>query len=210
MLKNGYNSYILIIKDLFKMENYGGLKYMQQEQVTLDEVWRLFKESDRKWKEMTEETNKLFKASDKKLSKLEPLFNDHWSKLIESLIEGSLIKDLNERNIPVNHTTTRTRGITDGEECEIDIIAENGEEVVVVEVKTTLRQDDLEDVFYDMENIKKRLPKLKNNKIYGAVAYLKSQAKADILAQKKGLLTIKATGHSAKVTNKENFKPALW
>jgi len=209
-----------------------------QENVTLDEVWRLFKESDRKWKEMTEETNKrwqetdrkwqetdrkwqetnrkwqetdkLFRASDKKLDKLETLFNDHWSKLIESLIEGSLIKALNEWNIPVNHTTTRTRGITDGQEWEIDIIAENGEEVVIVEVKTTLRKDDIEEVLYDMKNIKTWLPKLKNNKIYGAVAYLKAQAKADILAQKHGLFTIKATGHSAKVTNPNTFIPLLW
>ena len=60
--------------------------------VTLEEVWSLFKETDRKFQETDrkfQETERLLKeqslATEKKLNKLEELFTSQWGKLMESL-----------------------------------------------------------------------------------------------------------------------------
>ena len=51
-------------------------------------------------------------------------------------MEGDLVPLLQARGITVRYTHN-------GEHYEFDILAENGEEVVVVEVKTTLRAEDV-------------------------------------------------------------------
>ena len=77
------------------------------------------------------------------MKKLAGLFTSQWGALMESLVEGDLVPLLQARGITVRYTHTRMRGRRNGEHYEFDILAENGEEVVVVEVKTTLRAEDV-------------------------------------------------------------------
>lgn len=187
------------------------------EKLTYEKVWEMFQETDRRFKETDkqlkeafQETNKQFKDTDKKLKKLEHLFTSQWGKLIESLIEGDLIKLLNERGIEVRNTSTRNKGRYNGKQFEIDIIAENGEEVVVVEVKTTLKVSNVNDFLQKLNDIKQMLPKYKNNKIIGAIAYLTSDENADNMALNNGLLVIKATGNSSNIINPIDFNFRYW
>ena len=111
-----------------------------------DQVWKMFQETDRMFQETDkkfQETDRLlskkFKETDIKLNKLEALFTSQWGKLIESLVDGDLIRLLNEKGILVERTIQRIKGNHKGENYEFDIIAENADDVVIVEVKTTLR-----------------------------------------------------------------------
>ena len=90
---------------------------------------------------------------------------------------------------------------------EFDIIAINGEEVVIVEVKTTLRPKDIRRFIEKLENAKIWMPEYAPNKIYGAVAFLQSEAEAARMAEKQGLFVINATGDSAIIVNDAAFKP---
>ena len=90
-----------------------------------------FKETDAKFKE----TDAKFKETDTRIDKAFSLFEMPWGKLMESLVEGDLVKLLNERGIKVNDTQTRRKGNHEGTDYEFDIIARNGIEIVIVEVK---------------------------------------------------------------------------
>ena len=184
------------------------------EPLNFDKIWLMFQETDRKF----QETDRKFQESDKriekssletdrKLNKLEHLFNSQWSKLIESLVAGDLINLLNARGIKVHETSTRVKGFYNNRQYEFDIIAENGDEIVVVEVKTTLRPDDVKEFLEELNEFKSVRPKYNDNKVYGAVAYLTTESNSEISAAKKGLFTIRATGNSATITNNENFVP---
>jgi hypothetical protein len=168
---------------------------------TLDEVWRLFKETDRKMKE----TDRQMKETDIKLNKLEKLFTSQWGKLIESLVEGALVKIFNERGIPIHHTSTRDKGNYQGNAWEVDIVARNGDAVIIVEVKSTLRPDDVKDFLDKLPHIKTWMPEFADKNIYGAMAYLSADAGAERMAQNKGLFVIKATGDSAYLENPADF-----
>ncbi len=85
-----------------------------------------------------QETNRKFQETDKKLRKLKELFVGQWGKLGESLVEGSIARLFNQKGINVQQTFQRSVSTKTGKEVEIDIIASNGEDVVAVEVKTTL------------------------------------------------------------------------
>ena len=180
----------------------------QQKPATPEEIWKILRETA----EERKKTEKQFKETDRRIDKLSALFNSQWSKLVESLVEGKLVELLQSRGIDVNETYTRVqRSYTDEEgepqRREIDIIAANGEEVVAVEVKTTLKPSDVKEFMETLEIFKRYFSIYANKTVYGAVAYLRSDAKAPLFAERQGLFVIKATGDSASLINKKNFKP---
>ena len=97
-------------------------------------------------KELKAELRAIARDNKRRTDALEELFTGQWGKLMESLVKGDLISLLNERGIHVNHIAQERLSIFEGKEYEFDIIAIDGESIVVVEVKTTLRLKDI-DVF---------------------------------------------------------------
>ncbi|MCD4697464.1 MAG: hypothetical protein K8S16_14615 [Bacteroidales bacterium] len=163
---------------------------------SFEQVWQMFQETD-----------KMFKETDKKLNKLEAPFTSQWGKLIESLVEGDLVNVLNQRNIKVEHTMQRMKGNHKGEKFEHDIIAVNVKEVVIVEVKTTLRVEDVNYLHEKLWKAKQYMAEYKDKTIYGAVAFLTADGASDRMAEKMGLFVIKATGNSSSIINNSDFKP---
>jgi len=159
-------------------------------------VWLMFQETDKK-----------FKETDRKMKELQNLFITQWGKLMETLVEGDLINLLKSRGIDVNRTSQRVSGNHNGNPFEFDIIAMNGKDVVVVEVKTTLRVKDVKKFTEKLSHIKIWMPELANKNILGAVAYLTQNSGSHIMAANKGLYVIRATGNSATIINDKDFKP---
>ncbi len=187
---------------------------------TPDEIWKILERTsaiqERNSREIAElrlsqkETDKQIKETGKQLKKTESEFNSQWGRLMESLVEGDLIPILNEKGIEIAHTSTNAKQRGRGDDFEYDIIAVNGQEVVVVEVKTTLRVNSVKDFLKNLRKFTTRMPHYKNKTIYGAVTWLKAKQKAAIFAEKQGLFVIRATGSSASIVNQEDFKPQVF
>lgn len=164
------------------------------------------KETNRQFKE----TDRKFKETDVQIKRAFNLFESQWGKLIESLVEGDLIRILQERGIQVNRTSTRVKGRYGNENYEFDIIAHNGNEIVVVEVKTTLKVKSVDEHIVRLKKIKTWMREYAAFKIYGAVAFLRADEEADTYAENKKLFVIKATGDSASIVNDKNFVFAVF
>ncbi len=187
---------------------------------TSDEIWKILKETaaiqkrtDQLQKRNSREIAELRlsqKETDKQIKKTEALFNTQWGRLMESLVEGDLVPLLNQQGIHVENTSTNVKKRSRDDNYEYDIIAQNGQEVVVVEVKTTLRVNDVKDFLISLGKFTTRMPRYKQNTIYGAVAWLKADQESDTYAEKQGLFVIRATGSSASIVNQENFKPQVF
>ena len=193
--------------------------------VTFDEVMVSIKELTESQKETSEQLKKTDalikdlresqkdlrdsqKETDRQLKKTEASFNTRWGRLVESLVEGDLVRRLNERGIPVQTTASSVKSSPDTQRYEYDIIAINGDQVIVVEVKTTLRIKDVDYFIEKLNMFKKFFTEYKNKKIHGAVAYIRPDASSDIYSEKKGLFVIRATGNSSSIVNKKGFSPA--
>ena len=158
-------------------------------------------------KERKAELDKITKEMRRRTNKLDELFTSQWGKLVEALVDGKVVEILNERRIKVEQTSQRCEGVYDGKTQEIDILAINGEEIVAIEVKTTLRPEDV-GVFEDkLKVLKLWMRHYADKKVYGAVAYIRADAGSAELAAKRGLFVIKAVGDSARLTNTLSFKP---
>jgi len=199
--------------------------------LSAQDVWKMFqdvadrfKETDKQFKEITErfknnerersiddsrweESKMQFKETDKKLKQLSELFTSQWGKLMESLVEGDLIQLLNARGIKVHRTQQRIESKQPGPAYEFDILAENGLELVFVEVKTTMKTGDVKHFLQKLEKVKTWMPRYKDMTVYGAVAYLRADKSCIQMAENKGLFVIRATGKSASIINSEDFRP---
>ncbi len=178
----------------------------REEQRKVEEAKREEERKDEEAKRR-DELAKTLRDSRRRINKLDELFTSQWGKLVEALVDGKVVQILNERGIKVEQTNQRSVGFYDGKKQEIDILAINGDEIVAIEVKTTLRPEDIK-VFEDkLKVLKLWMRQYAGEKVYGAVAYIRADAGSAELATKRGLFTIKAVGSSAYLTNAEDFKP---
>lgn len=164
------------------------------------------KETEARFKD----TDKQFKATDKRIKEAFNLFTNQWGRLMESLVEGDLVNLLRERGIKVGKTYRHAKGKVAGEDFEFDIVAENTDEVVLTEVKTTLRPEDVAKYVEKLQKVKVFFPAYSAYKIYGAVAFPEAHTQATVNAEHLGLFIIKATGDSASLINATDFKPKAW
>ena len=157
--------------------------------------------------ESREEEKQRQKKFDKRMKELQGLFTSQWGALMESLVEGDLVALLQKRDISVTYTHTRMQGRYNGEHYEFDILAEDGDEVVVVEVKTTLRPGDVAHFLEQLGKFTTYRPLYRGKKIFGAVAFLKADKSVRVHAERQGLFVIRATGSSASIVNGKEFVP---
>ncbi len=176
------------------------------QQATIQEL----RDLDNELKLSKKETELMFRATERKLNKLIYSFEDQWGRLIESLIEGGLVKLMNSRGIEVHRTSTRVTGDYKGRQYEFDIIAHNGNEIVIVEVKSGLNVKKVKEILEELSQVKIWLHEYKNYKIYGALAYLKSNEESTKFAERQGLFVIKATGDTSRIINQEDFIAKTW
>lgn len=202
-------------------ENRIGFEELRESQKKTDEELRKLAEESRKTEEelqklavesrKTKEESRIeFKKLRKSYQKTERFFNDRWGVLVEALVNNQAISLLQSRGISIQRTNQRTSGCYNGHNYEFDIIAENGDSIVVIEVKTTLRVDDVKDFLKKLAHFKTWIPRYSDVKVYGAVAFLHKTSEASVFAEKCGLFTILATGSIAKITNPVDFEPKAW
>ena len=184
-----------------------------QQPATPEKVWatldRITEKQEKAALEM-ENIRKRQKETNRQMKKLAGLFTSQWGKLMESLVEGDLVPLLQARGISVQSTHPRVRGRRNGEHYEFDILAGNGEEMVVVEVKTTLKVDDVKQFLDKLKKFTEYEPVYQGKQIYGAVAYLRTEQDSELYAERQGLYVIRATGNSASIINTEDFRPRVF
>ena len=174
-----------------------------------------FKETEREIKEAFKETNSRFKETDsrfketdKKIKELASLFTGQWGKLIEALVKPSALKLFQERGLKVTETYQRLESHRNGSQMEIDVLLVNDKEAVVIEVKTTLKVEDVRAFMDDLSRFTFFFPRYKGLKLYGAVAGIQIEEDADKFAYRSGLFILAGTGEGLiRILNDTNFRP---
>lgn len=104
---------------------------------------------------------------------------------MESLVERDLVHLLSDYGIRVD-TSTRRKGRRNGENYEFDIIAHNREEIVIVEVKTTLWVGLVDKFIRQLHRAKRYLPEYRTHTVLGVVAYLRAEQASEQLRKTRG------------------------
>ena len=140
----------------------------------------------------------------KRMNRIEGRYGNQIGELVEGLVEGNLVEILKSYGIVVSETATRVK--PGNREWEIDVVAKNGHEVVAVEVKTVLREKDV-DYFIDklsrddvVFHFRKGNTGKSGVKLYGAMAYLSASSSSAIKrVTYSGLIAIKVINTTAAI-----------
>ncbi|WP_165742408.1 DUF3782 domain-containing protein [Candidatus Thiosymbion oneisti] len=181
----------------------------------VESIWTLFRETDRRLDQRIAETDRRFEATEREIQALsaqtraaENLFIGKWGRLLEALVRPGVAELFRVRGIDVNRTLERIRARQGGEEMEIDLLLVNGDALVVVEVKSTLKVEDVRKLLKDLETFLKFFPEYRGYRRFGAVAALAIDESADRYAYRHGLFVL-TMGREGLVTlrNDDAFQP---
>jgi len=167
-----------------------------------------FKETDLKFKETDRRLDKRFEATDEEIKMLSRLFTGQWGKLIESLAESGILEQLQSRGIAVSRLFRRSVSRQNGREMELDFLLTNDTEVVLGEVKTTLKTDDVKNFINKLDEFLYFYPHYKGFKIYGAMIGLNMEEASAKYAYRKGLFVFRVGGEGMlQLLNDDKFMP---
>jgi hypothetical protein len=113
------------------------------------------------------------------------------------------------RGIEVDKVYQRVKTHKNGKEMEVDILAVNGEYAVLIEAKSTLKIEDVDDHIERLKEFKGFFPEYADRKVIGAVGIV-IEEESDRYAYKKGLYVIAERGESVEIINDSKFKPKEW
>ena len=175
----------------------------------IKEIWKLFKATDKKIEETSktvEETSKTVEETSKAVYAL----TGKWSKFVEGLIAPAAERLFKERGIDVDTIYQRVKKHKNGDEMEIDILAINGEYAALIEAKSTLKIDDVNDHIEKLKKFKAFFPEYKSRKVIGAVGGIVIEEASDKYAYRKGIFVITESGETVRIINDKKFKPKIW
>ena len=176
------------------------------------------RESQKKTEKALQKTQEYLKKLGDNLDKANGNFNNKWGRFMENLVGGNLISLLQERGIKVDDLHKRIKGFRGSKQvAEYDLVALNGAEAVVFEVKTTLIKDNVTKFLKQLKNFKVNCPHLAGNRtVYGGIAYLtiddKDHTEEEIkeYIDEQGLFLIQSPKSDAKIStfvNGKEFNP---
>jgi len=212
--------------------------------VTLEEVWALFKETDRKFQETDrkfQETDHKFQETDRKFQKTERIIKetalanaqvaekrtrelektlykkigelgDRLGDFAEGFVRPAVVKLFRERGIEV-HKVTRKIEANNPQlnlATEIDLLVINGESCVLVEVKSNVSIDDVNEHIERMAKFKPLFPEYADKKAFGAMAGMVISENVAKYAYRKGFFVIAQQGDLAVILNDSKFQPTVW
>jgi predicted nucleic acid-binding Zn-ribbon protein len=169
-------------------------------QKSQDEAWAAIKETQRAHKE----TEKAIKDTQKNIGGL----SNTIGSLTEHIMTPALPRKFKQFGFAFNQITTIK--YAENVYAEVDVLLENGDQAMVVEVKTTLRLEDIDDHLDRMEKVRKHADeKGDKRQFFGAIAAAIADKSIKKYALKKGLFFIEPTGENVTVTKPE-IEPRVW
>ena len=188
----------------------------QSTQAAIDEVWQLFKETRAQFKEtdarlaeQSAKTDAQIEATNAGLNRLESLFTSQWGKMLEALVEPAALALFQARGIEIKRTYSRPKSKIDGRTMELDVVLEDETDLVLIEVKSTLKVADVQEFLADLAELPLFFPRYAGMNVYAAVAGLTIDEGADRYANRRGLFVLGVTGEGVvSIKNDFNFRPA--
>jgi len=194
----------------------------EQMEKNFKEIWDLFKATDARLDKRFRETELSIKETDKiaketsrsvgklelSIERLERQFNSQWGKLIESLAESGIVQVFQNRGIAITELGRRMKSQKNGRNMEVDFLLFNSTDIVVGEVKTTLKVQDVKDFLVDLDEFPTFFPRYKDSHTYGAIVGIRIEEKADKFAYRNGLFVLTVGGEGMlTMLNDEKFQP---
>ena len=197
---------------------------------TKEEVWELLREvarrsdeTDRQMKETAaqmketdrkmQETAAQMKDTDRKVKEMTASIGRLGNRLgefVEEMVRPAAVRLFQQRGIAVHQVFPRAYAERDGDAMEIDLLVVNGTDAILIEAKSALGVQDVNDHLDRLGRFKKLFPQYRDFQAMGAVAAMVVSDDAARYAYRKGLFVLGQSGDTVTIRNDAAFQPAVW
>ncbi len=185
---------------------------MQEKTLTYEQLINLFQEDRKQFHELKEaqlRTDAQLAKTDKQISELGIQIggiNNKFGTFTEGLVYPSIEKELYEK-FKVTHVSQRARNKS--KQVEIDILGySNGSknEAYIVEVKSHLREEALEQILNILVHFKENFPEHIDKKVYGMIASIDTNEEVLAKIEKAGIYYANVANNIFELKSPKNFK----
>lgn len=196
-------------------ENAEQLRESRLQSERLDRQWKESREAEeRRWQEQRQETDRRLRALQEAVERTGRQVDDlgsKWGRFVEGMVAPACTTLFADRGIPVHKVSQRVKArLDDGRNMEIDVLVINERFVVLVEVKSTLKVQDVDDHLERLGLFKAFFPEYAERQVLGAVAGMVIDEGADRYAYRKGLYVIGQRGETVALLNDAAFQARAW
>lgn len=177
-------------------------KFSRELQASRDEFDRRFAETDKLIKEL----RYLSERTDAKVEAL----SSKWGRFVEGLVIPAAERLFEERGFQIDGVSPRNRRRKGGDTIEIDVMAIGEQDVIAIEVKSSLSVDDVKEFLETLTKFKTFFPEYASQTVFGAVAGIVIEENADRYAYQRGLFVIGESGETVRILNDQKFRPKAW
>ena len=182
---------------------------MQKTDLQMKETDRRMQETDRRM----QETDLQMKETDRKLKEVTKAIGRLGNRLgefVEEMVRPAVVRLFQQRGIAVHQVFRGAYAERDGDAMEIDLLVVNSVDVVLVEVKSELKADDVKEHISRLERFKKLFPQYAGFRVMGAVAGMVVAEETARFAYRQGLFVLAQSGDTVVIRNDAGFKPVVW
>ena len=167
---------------------------------------RSFKETERLMKERAAETDRIVKNLSKNLGDL----GNRLGQFVEHSVAPAVARLFQAEGIEVHDVYKDFESKRNGEALEIDLLVVNDGTLVVVECKSRLTHEHVDEHLRRMEKFKRVLPLYKNHQALGAVAAMVMSDSVKEYAHSQGLYVLCQNGDNMEISRPEGFVSTVW
>ena len=165
-----------------------------------------FKEAQKELQDAQKQTEREIKAVNVSIGRL----SNRLGEFVEEAVRPSAVRLFRERGIDVHEVQQNIIVKRDGEGLEIDLLVINDKDAVVIECKSNLSLDDVNDHLTRLEKVKRLMPRYKECRVSGAVAGMVIPDNVAAYAIRKGLYVIGQNGDHLELRNDAVFVAKVW
>jgi hypothetical protein len=178
--------------------------------VTFEAVWASLMETDREQKKTARELRKFIRENNKRFGDL----HNRFGEIAEHLVAPGITRRFNEMGFKFDSILPGGRKIIDENgkiKAQVDLILENGENIVAIEVKVKPGLDDVNDHVKRLGILREYWDKRNDRrKLFGGMAGAIFPQNVKDEALKAGLYVIVQSGDTMKMELSDNFVPREW
>ncbi|MEY2976950.1 MAG: DUF3782 domain-containing protein [Prochlorotrichaceae cyanobacterium] len=174
------------------------------------ETERIIQASKQETEHRFQETERLIKESSERLDQKLGKLGNRLGEFVEWQVRPAALRLFRERGLKVNELCSNVEVANGEDEIEVDLLAVNTTEAVVIEVKSKLTNADVDEHLERMEKFKRLLPRYQGLNLFGAVAGLVIPQDVARYAYRRGFFVIAQSGDNVVILNDEKFRPKAW
>ncbi len=131
-------------------------------------------------------------------------------EFVEWQVRPAALRLFQERGIAVYELASDVSIQRDSEGLEIDLLAINTTDAVLIEVKSKLSQSDVDEHLDRLDKFKRLMPRHQNIRALGAIAAMIVPPDIARYAYRQGLFVMAPSGEDMVILNDAHFRPKAW